>query len=222
MRILVIDGRLDAGSYCDAPARAYVEGARSGGHEVRCPRLREMRLDPALHGGFTAPQPLEPALVDAREAIRWCRHSVIVTPCWWWSVPALLEGFIDRVVPPGLGVESLDGFPYLRKLLKGRSARVICTRSSPWARAVLAREDLFWRAMRRAILGHCGFRPVRRTVLASMTRASRARRDGRLNEMDEQRRRSGWTSACRSKCVQDIDAGAPATRIALRRRGPRV
>jgi len=52
MRILVIDGHLDAGSCGEAVARAYVEGAESGRHDVRVFRLREMDFDPILHGGF--------------------------------------------------------------------------------------------------------------------------------------------------------------------------
>jgi putative NADPH-quinone reductase len=131
LRIAVIDGHPDAGSYADAVARAYVEGAEAGGHEVRVFRLRDMQFDPILHGGFKTPQPLEPDLVKARDAIRWCQHFVIVTPCWWWHVPALLKGFIDRVFLPGVGVEYLKRFPYIRKLLKGRSARVIYTQNSP-------------------------------------------------------------------------------------------
>lgn len=185
MRILVIDGHPDAGSYGDALARSYVAGARSGGHHVQLLRLREMRFDPILHGGFTNPQPLEPALVDARDAIRWCQHLVIVTPCWWWSVPALLKGFIDRVFLPGFSVEYLDRFPYIHKLLKGRSARVIYTQNSPQWLAVLMREDLFWRHMRRAFLGHCGFHPVRRTLLANMKGAQPGRREKWLTEVNK-------------------------------------
>lgn len=83
-----------------------------------------------IHGGFSAPQPVEPALADAQAAIRWCEH-LVVTPNWWSSVPALFEGFIDRVFLPGFGVDYLDHFPYIRKLLKGRSARVIYTQNAP-------------------------------------------------------------------------------------------
>jgi putative NADPH-quinone reductase len=82
MRIVVIDGHPDLGSFGDPLARAYIDGARSGGHAVRILRLREMAFDPILHGGFTTPTPFEPDLLDAREAIRWCQHLVIVTPCW--------------------------------------------------------------------------------------------------------------------------------------------
>lgn len=58
-RILVIDGHPDVGSYCAALAHAYVEGAGASGHEVRLLRLRDMRFDPVLHGGFTHPHPAD-------------------------------------------------------------------------------------------------------------------------------------------------------------------
>jgi putative NADPH-quinone reductase len=180
VRILVIDGHPDAGSYCDAVARAYVNGATAS-HDIRTIRVRELAFDPVLHGGFTTPTPLEPDLVEARAAIRWCEHLVVVTPNWWSSVPALFKGFIDRVFLPGFGVEYLDGFPYVRKLLTGRSARVIYTQNAPQWLVLLAREDLFWRGLRRAILGHCGFRPVRRTILAPMKATTPAQREGWLS-----------------------------------------
>lgn len=50
MRILVIDGHPDACSYCEALARAYVEGARTGGHDTRLLCLRALHFDPILHG----------------------------------------------------------------------------------------------------------------------------------------------------------------------------
>ena len=189
MRILVLDAHPDAGSFCEAVADAYVAGARAAGHEVRPVRLRELRFDPVLHGGFTSPQPLEPDLAGARAAITWCEHLVIVTPNWWWGVPALLKGFIDRVFLPGFSVEYLPGFPYIRKLLTGRSAHVIYTQNSPQWLAVLVREDLFWRWMRRAFLGHCGFRPIRRTRLAPMKDAVEARRRRWLARVEEIGRR---------------------------------
>ena len=188
-RILVIDAHPDGGSFCDALARAYLDGAK-GTHEVRVIRLRELAFDPILHGGFTTPTPFEPALLEAREAIRWCQHLVLVTPNWWASVPALLKGFIDRVFLPGFGVDYLEGFPYIHKLLRGRSARVIYTQNAPQWLAFLAREDLFWRFVRRAFLGHCGFRPIKRTIVAPMEHASDARRESWLREVHALGRRA--------------------------------
>ena len=36
MRIVVIDGHSDAGGYCDAVARSYVDGGESGGETDSC------------------------------------------------------------------------------------------------------------------------------------------------------------------------------------------
>lgn len=90
-----------------------------------------------------------------------------------------------RVLVPGFAVTYLEGFPYIRKLLKGRSARVLYSQNAPQWLTVVAREDLFWRVMRRAILGHCGFAPVRRTVLAPMKGASAGQREAWLREIRE-------------------------------------
>jgi putative NADPH-quinone reductase len=54
MRILVLDGHPDAGSYGDAVARAYVEGAESRGHDVRVLRLREHRCVHLCRGPLSA------------------------------------------------------------------------------------------------------------------------------------------------------------------------
>jgi hypothetical protein len=86
---------------------------------------------------------------------------------------------------PGFSVEYLPGFPYIRKLLKGRSARVIYTQNSPQWLALLAREDLFWRWMRRAFLVHCGFGPVRRTRLSPLKDASEVQRRRWLVRVEE-------------------------------------
>jgi hypothetical protein len=51
--------------------------------------------------------------------------------------------------------------------------------------AFLAREDLFWRGLRRAILGHCGFRPVRRTIIGPMKHATPVQRQHWLRQVHE-------------------------------------
>jgi NAD(P)H dehydrogenase (quinone) len=90
---------------------------------------------------------------------------VVISPNWWWSAPALLKGYIDRVFLPGFAMLYHESFPYVEPLLRGRSARVIDTQNSPRVACVLVRSDLFWQWIKRAVLRHCGFSPVRRIVL---------------------------------------------------------
>ena len=182
MRILVLNAHPDKGSLCDALAGTYGAGARQAGHEVRVTNVRDLTFDPILRGGFTGAQVLEPDLAEQQALIRWCQHLVIVTPNWHSGLPALFKGYVDRVFSPGFGVNYLEGFPYVERLLRGRSARMIYTQNSPLWLGRVARGDLLgdyvWRVTKRALLGHCGFKPVRKSAFGGVrtsTAKTRAR-----------------------------------------------
>lgn len=185
VRILLLNAHPDAGSFCDAIAAAYVEGARAGGQEVHVVALRALRFDLVLRGGYHQATPLEPDVVAQQEWLRWCEHLVVVTPNWWWSAPALLKGYIDRVFLPGFAMRYHDRFPYVHPLLRGRSARVIYTQNAPRLAGVLFRGDLFWHWIKRAVLRHCGFAPVRRMVLYDAQHASDTDRRRFLDHIQE-------------------------------------
>ena len=167
MRILILNAHPDEGSLSDSIAAEYVEGAQEGGHEIRLVPLRDLEFDLVLHGGFHPDKPIEPDIKRQQEYINWCQHIVIVSPNWWWSGPALLKGYIDRVFTPGFAMRYHNRFPYVEPLLTGRSARVLYTQNAPRIVGWLFRGDLFWRWISGAVLGHCGFRPVRRKALYS-------------------------------------------------------
>jgi NAD(P)H dehydrogenase (quinone) len=165
VRILLLNAHPDEGSLCDAIAAAYLDGARDGGHSVRSIALRDLQFDLVLRGGFHNLKPLEPDILQQQELIKWCEHLVLVSPNWWWSAPALLKGYVDRVFLPDFAMRYHAQFPYVEPLLTGRSARVLYTQNSPRFAGWLFRGDLFWRWISRAVLHHCGFRPVRRMAL---------------------------------------------------------
>jgi NAD(P)H dehydrogenase (quinone) len=189
MRILVLNAHPDEGSFCDAVAAAYVDGALAAGHEVRSIALRELRFDLVLRGGFHSAKPLEPDIAEQQQLIRWCQHLVVASPNWWWAAPALLKGYVDRVFLPEFAMCYRARFPYVTPLLTGRSARVIYTQNSPRIVGWLFRGDLFWRWISRAVLNHCGFRPVRRLALYAAKDSSAARRTRFLDSVRELGRR---------------------------------
>jgi putative NADPH-quinone reductase len=101
----------------------------------------------------------------------------------------LLKGYIDRVFLPGFSMRYHARFPYVEPLLKGRSARVIYTQNSPWFAGWFFRGDLFWQWISGAVLGHCGFRPVRRHALYRAKDVSPDRRAAFLASVRELGRR---------------------------------
>lgn len=179
-KILVLLGHPDVESYCGAIARAYAEGARAAGAEVREINLGELTFDPVLWQGYKEVQALEPDLVGAQEAIAWADVLVFAYPNWWGTVPALLKGFVDRVFLPGFAFRYRENSPMWDRLLTGRSARLLVTMDSPhWFYRLVVRQPGH-QMMRRAILGFSGVKPVRTSVFGPIRTSGDAARDGWL------------------------------------------
>ena len=41
-------------------------------------------------------------VIEAIADLRWCDSVVFVFPTWWFSLPAVLKGYFDRVLLPGV------------------------------------------------------------------------------------------------------------------------
>ena len=160
-RILVILGHPSNDGFCAAIASTYMASAEAAGHEVRLLRLGALRFDPILHAGYREIQDLEPDLVQAQEAIAWARHLAFVFPIWWGGVPALLKGFLDRVLLPGFAFKYRAGKLFPDQLLKGRTAHLLVTMDTPpwYFRWVYRMPGI--QQMKKSTLAFCGIRPVR-------------------------------------------------------------
>lgn len=176
-KILVVLAHPQSKSYCAALGQAYVDGARSAGAQVRQINLADLHFNPISVGSHEKPVELEADLRQAQEDIRWAEHLVFIYPILWGTLPALLKGFIERVLTPGFAVNFHKDSPLWDKLLKGRSARLIVTLNTP----PLLYRLLFRRAghitMKRSILEFCGIAPVRITDVGPMKNASAQQRE---------------------------------------------
>ena len=184
-RILVILGHPSPDSFCAALAAAYVDGARSAGHEVQLLALNKLAFDPVLHTSYTGEQTLEPDLQAAQSAILRAQHLVFVYPLWWGGLPALLKGFMDRVFLPGFAFRYLKGSSRCDRLLTGRSARLLVTMDTPpwYLRWVYRRPG--HRQMKQATLEFCGISPVRISSLGVIKGASEKQLKNWLNQAEK-------------------------------------
>lgn len=111
---------------CRAPA---AEGAREADYEVK--RIEVAQLDLTIlrtREDWENEQPAEPARQS--EAIGWANHLVILYPLWLGAMPALLKAFLEQVLRPRFAFEI--GFRGTsKKLLTGKSARIIITMAMP-------------------------------------------------------------------------------------------
>ncbi len=186
-KILVILGQPQRHSYGGALMKAYADGAREAGAEVKELYLGELKFNPLTVPSLTNPAELEPDLKSAQDAIKWADHLVFVYPIWWGTIPALLKGFIERTFQEGFAVKFHENSIWWDKLLTGKSARLIVTLNTPsWAyRWLFGRPG--HNTMKKTILEFCGVKPVRITEIGPIKGSTEEKRKSWI----EQVRRSG-------------------------------
>jgi putative NADPH-quinone reductase len=185
-RIALIQAHPDSagGHFCHALAQAYADGAREAGREVRLidvaqldfPLLRSQK--DWLEG--EAPTALRPA----QDTIRWADHLVFVFPLWLGDMPALLKAFLEQIARPGFAFDKVEGNPLGKKLLTGRSARIIVTMGMPAAvyRWIFRAHSL--RSLERNILGFVGIAPIHETLIGGVEGLGQAGVQRWLDEME--------------------------------------
>jgi len=158
-RVLVLNANPKSCSFCEQLAEAYAQEAHEQG-EVRLLRLSEMDFNPDLKQGYDAEQPLEPALVEFQQALRWAEHLVICTPIWWGGIPAKFKGLLDRILLPGFAFNFEPGNPDPIALLSGKSARIIMTMDAPPEYYVETQDAPALKQLELATLRFCGLETV--------------------------------------------------------------
>lgn len=115
-------------SLTDAVARQVAAGLEQSGHSFELADLSAEGFDPRFSANDVAVH-LRQAVADpavAAEQVRIGRADalVLVYPVYWWSFPALLKGWIDRVFVNGWGYdEREDGS--IAKLLGRLKVRIV-------------------------------------------------------------------------------------------------
>jgi putative NADPH-quinone reductase len=181
-RIMIIVGHPVPDTYCEALGEAYRRGAESGGHEAHLFLLSRMNFDAVLREGYRREQPLEPDLVHARDVLRACDRLVFIFPLWLGDMPAILKGFLERVLQADLlAVRGGEGD---WKILKGKSARIIMTMGMPGWFYRLWFGAYALKLLRRNILHFTGVRPIHATIHGGIESVSDDTRREWLREME--------------------------------------
>ena len=102
MKILVVYSHPVPESFGAAVRDAVISTLQGGGHEVRLIDLYAMNFDPVMHAderrSYNDRAPSDPLLEEHIAALRWADGLVFVYPTWWYSMPAMLKGWFDRVL----------------------------------------------------------------------------------------------------------------------------
>jgi putative NADPH-quinone reductase len=168
-KIVLVQGHPDASSrhFGHALADAYARGAACAGHDVL--RIEIARLDfPLLRSQADWNSgPLPAALKASQDALAWADHIVLIFPLWLGTMPAVVKAYLEQVLRPGFAVV-YENQRLPRKGLRGKSARVVATMGMPafWYRLFFRAHGV--RGLEQSILGFCGVKPIRETLIGLM------------------------------------------------------
>lgn len=176
MRVSVILSHPNSGSFNHAIAARCVASLRAAGHETVLHDLHAENFDPVFGANEHLRDAVLPAAVAAHvEEITQADGLVIIHPNYWCRPPAMLCGWVDRVLRPGRAYQFVpDGKGGARPqgLLKLQFAAVVTTANTPPAvEAALYGDplDLHWR---KIVFGLCGVSRVERIALAPVITSS--------------------------------------------------
>lgn len=180
MRISLILSHPGRDSLCAALAHAAQDALAGDGHEVKFHHLDAEGFDPRLGEAELRGRISDDALVEqhCRELAR-CDGLVVVHPNWWSQPPALLKGWLDRVVRPGVAYEFRKddaGRSLPVGLLRAKAAVVLNTANVPQAQEQALLGDPLEVLWCRGVLPRCGITSVRREVFSVVAASSPGQR----------------------------------------------
>ncbi|MFG3439411.1 NAD(P)H-dependent oxidoreductase [Nonomuraea sp. NPDC047897] len=190
MRIGVYLAHPRPDSFNGALFDAVVAELRGLGADVRAHDLYAEGFDPLLAAAETETVadggPSVDDLVQAHRAeIAELDALVFVHPNWWGMPPAMLAGWVQRVLVPGVAYKlgTADGEP--AGLLKAGRALVLNTSDTPAERERDEFGDPLQRVWNACVLPYVGVVDVRRTVFRTVTDSGEPQRTAWLREARE-------------------------------------
>ncbi len=181
VRISVILAHPNKASLNHAIARTAVECLERNGHSVSFHDLYEENFDPLLPDEEILKDVVLPESVKNHcEEIRQADGIIIIHPNWWGQPPAVLKGWIDRVLRPGIAYEFLEGdsgegIP--KGLLRAKSAIVFNTSNTAVGREQQIFGDPLETIWRNCVFGLCGVSTFHRRTFSIVVTSTASERE---------------------------------------------
>ena len=120
MHVLVVTAHPSSTSRTQAVARAIVDDIKGAGHTAELADLAAEGFDPVFGPADWEAQngeaPRSPEVHAEHARLDRADRLVLVYPVYWWSMPALLKGWIDRVFVSGWAFDGEEEGRIVKKL----------------------------------------------------------------------------------------------------------
>lgn len=177
-KILIIQGHPDPDRlrFGYKLSDVYKDAALMAGNEVNEIFVADLDFDLLRSSTDFNEKPASELIQSQQQLIAWADHIVIFYPLWLGGMPALLKGFFEQVLRPGFAFSNVDkNFP--KKMLSGKTAHVFVTMGMPSFIYQWVFHAYSVRSLQRNILGFCGIKPVRMSLIGGVETMSKKRRE---------------------------------------------
>ena len=188
MKVLVIVAHPNRTSFNHAIAQTCSKALADNGHEVIAHDLYREAFDPVLPYAEFPKHAVLPADIQRHcEEVSQADGIIIIHPNWWGQPPAMLTGWVDRVIRPGVAYEFLEGdkgegIPH--GLLRAHSAIIFNTSNTEATREKTVFGDPLETIWRNCVFSLCGVPVIHRKMFAIVVTSSEAERKAWLAEVE--------------------------------------
>jgi len=182
MTLSLILAHPDTDSLNHALARSILEALEEVGHTVLLHDLYAERFDPVLPAEeMRTHRSNDPHVETHVRELTQADGLILLHPVWFDAPPAILKGWVERIVREGDAYErTADGG--FRGLLEARAALLVTTANAPYDAVAGDALDHFWRGF---VLAAAGVETVERVHLTPVIASDLATRRGWLEEVAE-------------------------------------
>lgn len=136
MRTVIVYNHPYSGSFCHALLESTKKGVLSAGYELDVIDLDQDKFNPVMSGkdllAFRDHKVVDEQAQDYVQRIQKADHLVFIFPIWWELMPAMMKGFIDKVIFPGAIYNyTKSGYGMKTLLTNLKSTTVITTMNTP-------------------------------------------------------------------------------------------
>lgn len=177
-RTLIVIAHPNPDSFNHAIKEKIIAALEAQNHQVKVRDLYALAFDPLLSRAELSHYDSGAIAEDVKveqEQILWADQLVFIYPTWWWSMPAMMKGYFDRVFLPGFAFladeEGVVG------LLKGKKAWIIQTTGSD--QAYIEENDLdtmVKKPLETGLFNFCGIEVIAHQILPAVPFISDAER----------------------------------------------
>ncbi|MDC0216063.1 NAD(P)H-dependent oxidoreductase [Candidatus Pelagibacter sp.] len=153
-KIFLVYGHYDDKSFNAAIRDTFIKTVEKNGNQVDSVDLYKEKFDPVFAGEQSGQD-----VLNHRKRIDNCNIIVLIAPIWNFRMPAIVEGWIDKVLAPpwAFSFKRLVGnYGYPQGHLKDKKAIIFCTYGSPRLAITTFFLNLPIRRLKRGVFHICG------------------------------------------------------------------